>query len=66
MQHNLIKIIFAQSSDSGKTVEASDPILNQKMGQVGSLLNLQPHLVQAKTMFGPGDIEGHHGKVNSV
>jgi hypothetical protein len=41
----------------------SDPILNEKMARVGEILNLQPHLIQGKTICGPGDIEGHKGAV---
>lgn len=53
------------SCDSGKTVETSDPILNDKMARVGEFLNLQPHLVQGKTIYPPGDIEGHLAEVIS-
>lgn len=45
----------------GRTVFASDPILNQKMQLAGKVLNLKGHKVSESgvEIFGPGDIEGH-------
>ena len=55
------------SSDSGNTVHADDEILNDKMLEFGRRANLKPHLtgqgLRKKEIVGPGDIEGHKGKV---
>eukprot|EP01127_Copromyxa_protea_P013751 TRINITY_DN3720_c0_g1_i2.p1 TRINITY_DN3720_c0_g1~~TRINITY_DN3720_c0_g1_i2.p1 ORF type:complete len:1412 (+),score=225.99 TRINITY_DN3720_c0_g1_i2:23-4237(+) len=49
------------SNDAGNTVYASNEELNQKMLLAGQKLNIQGHLVRDKTIYGPGDIEGHVG-----
>lgn len=48
------------SDDGGKTVVASDPILNKAMERVGRIFNLKKHTVgkDRVPLVGPGDIEG--------
>jgi len=53
------------SDDGGVTVFASIPDLNEKMEAMGKYLKLKPHKVglsMPKTIYGPGDIEGHLGE----
>ena len=47
--------------DGGKNVFASDPLFNEKMKQMCSLMNLKEHVVMDKTLHCCGDIEGHLG-----
>jgi Clustered mitochondria len=49
------------SMDAGRQVHASDAELCQLMRQAASKINIAPHLVSDKTLYGPGDIEGHRG-----
>lgn len=51
------------SADAGRTVHADHPTLNKLMEKAGSMLNLAPHLVSGKTIYGPGDIEVHLSKI---
>jgi hypothetical protein len=47
-------------------MKAEDEFLNQKMKEAGDFLNLKGHLTglrDKKTIYGPGDIEVHKGKV---
>eukprot|EP01126_Amoeba_proteus_P046132 TRINITY_DN5198_c0_g1_i5.p1 TRINITY_DN5198_c0_g1~~TRINITY_DN5198_c0_g1_i5.p1 ORF type:complete len:429 (+),score=94.60 TRINITY_DN5198_c0_g1_i5:1108-2394(+) len=52
------------SGDGGKTVHASIPKLNNLMKEAGTRLNLAPHRVLDKYIYGPGDIEAHLGTDN--
>lgn len=56
------------SKDGGENVHCSNPKFNQLMEEVGQKLNLAPHLIgnSGVSITGPGDIEGHIGKVRTV
>lgn len=51
------------SCDGGRTVLASDPVLNRLMDAAAAGMNLKKHFVGNKRVpiSGPGDIEGHLG-----
>jgi hypothetical protein len=51
------------SSDTGRSVELVDPILNGIMLETGKNLNLQERVVNGTTIAGPLDTEGHIGVV---
>ena len=56
------------TADGGKTIHASDDVMNQKMKTVARILNLKGHYVasgrQKVKIYGPADVEGHLGRDN--
>lgn len=55
------------SADGGKTVHKDNSVLNRKMQEAATKMNLKGHLTGIRTptlIYGPGDIEGHIGKDN--
>ena len=60
------KTLIYGSSDGGKLVFSSLPIMNNIMKQCGKILNLKGHLAgigkEKKFIYGPCDLEGHLGK----
>ncbi|EGG14472.1 hypothetical protein DFA_12244 [Cavenderia fasciculata] len=59
------KTIVYGSCDGGRTVHDSDPLINEEMKRIASILNIKGHYVglhQPPTfLYGPGDIEVHKG-----
>lgn len=52
------------SNNAGKTIYNSDKQLNMHIERVAKKLNIKGHPVGLvkKVLFGPGDLEGHHGE----
>lgn len=46
------------SHDSGQTVHADYQLFTRKFNNIFQRLNLAPHMVRDKVLYGPGDIEG--------
>eukprot|EP01133_Synstelium_polycarpum_P003664 gene3664-4217_t len=56
------------SCDGGRTVHNSDPVVNEEMKRLASILNIKGHLVGLNSpptlVYAPGDIEVHKGLDN--
>eukprot|EP01127_Copromyxa_protea_P014028 TRINITY_DN3850_c0_g1_i1.p2 TRINITY_DN3850_c0_g1~~TRINITY_DN3850_c0_g1_i1.p2 ORF type:complete len:141 (+),score=27.91 TRINITY_DN3850_c0_g1_i1:744-1166(+) len=50
------------SADGGVTVHTDDETLNRAMEKSGKMIGLRDHVINGKTIYGPGDIEGHMGE----
>jgi hypothetical protein len=51
------------SHDGGKTVHSDYKLFSKKFNTIFRRLNLRPHVVKDKILYGPGDIEGNKEKI---